>query len=262
MRFTAAVALGVLAAFSTHVDGAGIRTEERGLWWGKDGKDGKESTDKWLCKIFPSWCKPKCPVIEPVGNFNLTQYIEKSYFVQKQQVNPYQSKNQLFCVTATYNEQDGSDFISVSNYGNNDAVNGPVQSTGDGSLFSELCALPQEEGVGSLKVAPCAFKPVFNLLGGPYWVVAVADDYSWAIVSGGQPKVLKQEDPVQCTTKQGTSFLDTNGSGLWLFTREQVASEETVQAMENILEDMGVYTGDLLPVEQAGCTYDGADLKL
>jgi hypothetical protein len=51
-----------------------------------------------------------------------------------------------------------------------------------------------------------------DLVYGPYWVVAFADDYSWAIISGGPPKV---STPGACSAGRpsGQSFLDINGSG-------------------------------------------------
>lgn len=253
----AAAAVGLCS--TSQVEGLGIRPAALSA----ESESGRRELS-WKCKLF--WWKPceeevKCPVIKPVDELDLDEFISKSWFVQKQQVNPYQSENQLYCVSATYEKQESSDFLSVLNYGNNDGVNGPAQQSGGGG-FSDLCAQPQSDAGGSLKVAPCVFKPLFRWLGGPYWVVAIADDYSWAIISGGQGTEIKQKEPeVLCTTKQGNSFLDTNGSGLWLFTRAKVADSEIIENMEQILLDMGVFTGDLLPVKQEGCLYEGATLK-
>jgi lipocalin len=226
----------------------------------------RELTGKpWYCKFWKNapGCGPTCPVVSPVEPFDLERYIEKSWFIQKQQINPYQSANQLYCVAATYNKQDDSDLIAVDNYGNNDGVNGPPQISDTDSTFSSLCAQVRSETAGKLAVAPCIFGPLFSYLAGDYWVLAIdQEEYSWAIVSGGQPKEIKQQDPIKCTTKKGSSFLDINGSGLWLFTREKVASPEVIAKMESILDSMGVFTGDLLPVAQEGCNYTGANLKL
>jgi lipocalin len=204
----------------------------------------------------------QCPVVSPLDatQFDLDQYIEKSWYIQRQQINPYQSENQLYCIVATYNKTD-TEFIDVKNYGNNDEVNGPAQNSDNNGFFSTLCA--KQVDAGDLAVAPCFLEPIFDFAAGPYWVLAVADDYSWAIVSGGQPDQPYQAEDgsTVCTTKEGNSFFDTNGSGLWLFTREQVATAATIEAMETKLEEMGVYTGLLKNVAQEGCVYEGATLK-
>lgn len=221
------------------------------------------------CRFLPFLCSAPantCPVVTPLSaeNFDLEKYIAKTWFVQKQQTNPYQSEDQLFCIAATYDKTEGDEFLEVSNYGNNGAVNGPVQDSGDNGFFSDLCG-KQNDG-GELSVAPCLFRPIFDAASGPYWVLDVADDYSWAIVSGGAPD-QPRTDPANpnadlCTTKEGSNFFDTNGSGLWLFTRAKDADGTTIAAMEDKLTAMGIFTGDLKDVDQTGCRYDGATLKL
>mmetsp|Transcript_9591 Transcript_9591/g.10927 ORF Transcript_9591/g.10927 Transcript_9591/m.10927 type:complete len:246 (-) Transcript_9591:61-798(-) len=223
---------------------------------------GLSVDNRSLCDWLPFLCPwQKCPVVSPVDDFDLDKYIEKSWFVQMQQVNPYQAEDQLFCVTATYSKQEDSSYIKVQNYANQDEVNGSPVGTEGG--FSDLCAKQKEEGTGELAVAPCLFTNLglFDFIAGPYWVLAVDADYTWAIISGGQPTEVEQEDPVLCTTKEGDSFLDTNGSGLWLFTREKIADQATIDAMKNTLESLGVFTGNLKKVEQEGCLYEGATIK-
>eukprot|EP01063_Lacrimia_lanifica_P013759 TRINITY_DN20366_c0_g1_i1.p1 TRINITY_DN20366_c0_g1~~TRINITY_DN20366_c0_g1_i1.p1 ORF type:complete len:233 (+),score=93.82 TRINITY_DN20366_c0_g1_i1:63-761(+) len=213
-----------------------------------------------FCLFGWGWgCPPTCPKVAPVADLDLDRYTSQSWFIQKQQVNPYQSADELYCVSATY-ERRADGFLTVNNYGNKGQVNGEPMGV-DGGAFSTLCAQPQRDAEGSLKVAPCLFKPVFGLVAGPYWVLAVGADYEWAIVSGGQPTEVREHDPLRCTTKKGSSFLDINGSGLWLFTRARVAPAETVQEMERVLQGMGVSTVDLRRVAQKGCTYAGASLK-
>lgn len=212
------------------------------------------SFKKWFCKKYPqnSWCLPACPVISPVSNFDLDKYISKTWYIQKQQVNPYQKENQLYCVTATYKIlADRPGYISVINQGRNNGIDGPFQNSGP-----SLCAKNQTKDTGYLKVAPCVNDFFFNLISGPYWVIAVDDDYEWAIVSGGQTKNVRQQNPTLCTTSNSTSFFNINGSGLWLFTRTPVATQSVIDKMEKMLVDMGVYTGDLKNVVQDGCKYD------
>jgi lipocalin len=216
-----------------------------------------------LCWVpFASCEGDRCEDVSPLPaeDFDLDRFIEKSWFIQKQQVNPYQSEEQLFCVVATYNLRDDG-FLQVQNTANNGAVNGAPQISDTDSFFSDLCA-EQVDG-GELRVAPCVFQFAFPVVAGPYWVLAIGEDYSWAIISGGKPNEVREEVDGRtfCSTKEGSSFLDTNGSGLWLFTREKVASPEKIATMEKVLTDKGIYTGDLKPVQQSGCNYVGQPIK-
>ena len=86
----------------------------------------------------------------------------------------------------------------------------------------------------------------------------IARDYEWAIVSAGAPDEFRKKNKhgdVFCTTTNSTCFLDQNGAGLWLFTRERVAPYETIDEMERTLHRLGIFAGDLKTVEQAGCDY-------
>jgi len=207
-------------------------------------------------------CNGQCPNVSPLGDdsFNLDSFIEKSWFIQKQQLTPYQQENQFYCVVATYEKStDFAGFIDVKNYGNNDAVNGAIQNSDDpnNSVFARLCA--KQLGAGELQVAPCCFSGSFGTSAGPYWVVALDPAYQWAIISGGQPDQLRTNDAgtTVCTTKSDC----TNGSGLWLFTRDKVATAATLATMDAKLAELGIYSGDLKTVTQEGCNYDGATLK-
>lgn len=221
------------------------------------------SLPTWVCGLVPTICgSKKCQAVSPLSadKFDLDQYIEKTWYVQKQQVTPYQSENDLYCVTATYAKKSNG-LIDVRNYANSGGVNGNIMgSSNNGTIFSNLCA-KQVDG-GSLKVAPCLLGLGPDLVGGPYWVLDVGGNYSWALISGGQPDQVKQEQPkVLCTTKEGRCFLDVNGSGLWLFTRERFPADSLIQAMEARLVEMGIWTGDLLDVVQEGCNYVGDNRK-
>lgn len=77
----------------------------------------------------------------------------------------------------------------------------------------------------------------------------VGEGYDWAIVSGGQPTIESGDDG-KCRTGDGV-----NNSGLWLFTREPVASEDTIAQIRQVLEEKGFDTSVLKPVKQAGCEY-------
>ena len=69
--------------------------------------------------------------------------------------------------------------------------------------------------------------------------------YDWALVSGGAPT---KKFPDGCRTGTGV-----NGSGLWAFTREQVADKATVDMIVKTAADMGYDPTVLKPVEQVGC---------
>merc|ERR1711907_495341 len=102
-------------------------------------------------------------------------------------------------------------------------------------------------------VAPC-FLP--NILSGDYWVLAAgprADNYEWAIVSGGQPD---QKFSDGCTTKQ----TGVNGAGFWFFTRAKVASKKTLEQMEQVAQNLGFTLSQLHDVAQDGCLYNDAKL--
>mmetsp|Transcript_12863 Transcript_12863/g.24969 ORF Transcript_12863/g.24969 Transcript_12863/m.24969 type:complete len:253 (+) Transcript_12863:353-1111(+) len=250
-RFTM-IALVMVSALlmSVHVEGANViqppmlRSEagfsrQLSFWSWLTGKDSSETT---------------CPEVDPVDNFNLTKYTEKSWFIQAQQVTKYQTEEYLNCVVATYIPNDG--YVEVYNYGTT-ADQSEIQQSGDG-FFQSLCARQVDSGTGNLEVTLCALRYLGWVGAGPYTVILIDDDYEWAVVSGGQPTEVEQTDPILCTTKTDT----TNDSGLWIFTRAQERDDDLIDDIMAQLEDMGVYTGLLIDVPQANCTYKDATLKL
>ena len=75
------------------------------------------------------------------ANFNLTEYVRKSWYIQAQQVESYQPLDSLYCVTATY-DLDGATVpffrgtvVTVYNYGNKGAVNGPNVNKNNMTIF-------------------------------------------------------------------------------------------------------------------------------
>ncbi|GAI96650.1 unnamed protein product, partial [marine sediment metagenome] len=71
-----------------------------------------------------------CPFIQPMSNFNTTEYIRSTWYIQQQQVTGYQPENTLYCVAQTLNQTTDTvpffsgPVISVFNYANVDNVNG------------------------------------------------------------------------------------------------------------------------------------------
>ena len=186
--------LGMLLPYGVEANTAALRathkeTIYRNLAAGNEAEtNGTSNPD--IDTVF-GWV---CPKVSPVTSFDLEKYISRTWYIQMQQVNAYQSANQLYCVAATYELDDRSGpYLKVFNYGNNNEVNGPPQTTQGGTNpFSDLCAKQNPINVADISVAPCIFRRlgIFDYVAGPYWVIAIDPiNYEWAIVSGGQPTV-------------------------------------------------------------------------
>jgi hypothetical protein len=198
----------------------------------------------------------------------LASFTAHSWFVQKQQVDGFQPfiKDHFFCLVHTWVRRTQDEYMDYVQYGTIGGVNGPPQEWDTGDLppvtGNSWCAGQDGKfGGGMLRISPCILRSLLLRIGIPMWVIAVATDYSWVILSGGAPDIVRQSDPPLCTTRTNVSddvLASTSGTGMWLMTREQVASNETLQEMEQILLDMGIYTGDLFPVIQEGCYYTTA----
>lgn len=241
----------------------------------------------WLCNFFDdtidhhciqnSTHNVSCPLVEPLPDrdpdnttfFDLDSFTAHSWFVQKQQINGFQpSLDDFYCLVHTFAPRAEDEFLDYIPYGNHGHVNGPQQhwEVGKGipESLSSWCGGQDEEGGGLLRISPCLLRSLLQKVGFPMWVIAVAPDYSWAIMSGGEPQDVRQVHPTPlCTTRTNVSatvLADTSGSGLWLLTQERVASNETIAEMESTLHEMGIYTEDLHPVVQEGCSYNNSNL--
>merc|ERR1711918_131136 len=105
-----------------------------------------------------------------MGGLNTTEYTSRTWYVQEQQVNGYQSENDLFCVTATYDLDtpppapffDGT-VVGVYNYANRGGINQGIPSSAPSS--PGLCGRELDANdPAKLAVAPC-FLP--NIAAGP-----------------------------------------------------------------------------------------------
>ena len=197
----------------------------------------------------------QCPDLKVEDSVNLTKYISKSWYVQQQQTNGYQSENDLYCVVATYNTSNthvpffNNTVIDVYNYANSGGIN----HNNSNPYNMKLCArVLNSSSPAKLGVAPC-FLP--NIFTGPYWITALDVNYEWAVITGGQPTVRISN--TTCTTK--TSGF--NGSGLWIFSRKQIIDPDTLDHIHVIMHNRGIDTSLLLNVTQKGCKYNGAYLK-
>lgn len=201
-------------------------------------------------------CPP--PGFDAVQEFNVTEYISAPWFVLAQTPLIYQPVSQLYCTRAEYvplNPADPLEGLTVINYSNQGAVNGPAVSTGGGGP-TLLATVPDLSRPSKLSVGfdfPGASQLVGTQFGaGPYWVIATGEDgqggYGWAIVSGGAPTV---------PTPGGCAFAEDGTTGLWLFSRTTDAPA-ALDSMFDALQGLGVDTAALVEVEQEGCLYEGA----
>lgn len=215
-----------------------------------------------------------CADVETQSDFNLTEWIRASWYIQKQQVNGYQSEDRLNCVVATYNETYhgtassvpffGGNVITVFNDCNVGSKNGPVSNNFTDPDFkrsfgSPLCARQtNEEHPERLSVAPCLLP---NFLAGDYWVLHAGpspDNYEYAAVIAGQPTVEKEDG---CTTPDTCSGPSQTGCGLWLFTRVPVPDVAKVTHLEDVLHAKGVSTQLLKEIDHTDCKYEGYVIK-
>ena len=213
---------------------------------------------KTLQILLYSYFSNSCPNVQPMLDFNTTEYIRATWFIQQQQITGYQPRDSLYCVAQTLNETNtrvpffNGSVLSVYNYGRVGGVNGTLENKNNFTLCARQV---NQSDPARIVNAPC-FLP--NIFAGPYWVIAAGprpDFYEWAIVSGGPPTVKYQDG--NCST----SLEGTNGSGLWLFTRK-LNGTRFVPTMRSTLLDLGYTTSQLLNVTQDGCDYSKAYIKL
>ena len=205
-----------------------------------------------------------CPPVATQGDFNLDEWVRASWYIQEQQVTGYQSPEDLFCVVATYEiegrEVPGFDgtVVSVYNYQNRGAVNGPGTDPGQEPLCARLVDPAEPSKIIN---APC-FLP--NFLAGDYWVVAAGpspERYTWGIVSGGQPDVPGSDGGCS-NTEEGV-----NGSGFWLFSRSPILSDQDLEDIRTVARMNGFTLERMRPVQQVDpltgepCQYIGARIK-
>ena len=190
--------------------------------------------------------------IDTLSNFNLTEYIKKPWYIQKQQITPYLNIKDNYCVRAEYSVSKKSVpfysgiVLNVNNYANEDMVNGKNINQKNNILCARI---GDSNKTSKLLVGPC-FLP--NIFAGDYWVIDAGpyhDNYQWAIVSGGQPSV---KYPDGCTTKKDS----INNSGFWYFTRESLPNYKIIEKMNNISKNKGFTLSQLNFVNQSGCLYN------
>lgn len=202
-----------------------------------------------------------CPAVTTADPFDLRAYVTAHpWYVQQQQPTRYQPSSDLFCVRASYAfESDATDAdalarasVAVLNTANRGAVDGPPQNARRTKLRAVVDPSARASSPSKLRVGP-RFLP--RAAYGPYWIVAVSPatpgegGYDWAVVSGGAP-TIPGATPGTCRTGEGV-----NDAGLWLFSRDPVASEDAIAAMRAAAEAKGFDLSRLENVEQRECEY-------
>lgn len=202
-----------------------------------------------------------CPDLQPAVNLDIAEFTRASWYVQEQQVNSYQSEDQLQCVVASYDVGESSFWqppiffagVVLSVYNSYDGGQPTIDANGQPA--NPLCAsLTDNNEPSKLAVAPCFLPTAF---GGKYWVMgfnSTSDGkYEWAVISGGAPT---QEYDDGCST--GTGYFN---SGLWIFSRTPMLSGEKLAEARDFLVQKG-YTLQLLKrVRQANCSYANMYIK-
>jgi hypothetical protein len=215
-----------------------------------------------------------CPTLQAQQNFNVTEWIRASWYIQKQQVNGYQQEDSLYCVVATYNETFrgtprtvpffGGQVLTVYNDCNVGKTNGPTSNNFSDPSFkpgfgAPLCGrLNNKEDPAKIVVAPCALP---NVLAGNYWVVEAGptpDNYEYGIIIAGQPTV---ENADGCTTPSTCTGPAQTGCGLWVVTRKTIATADQLSELDGILHKKGISTQDLKYIDHTGCKYEGYIIK-
>lgn len=270
-----------------------------------DGGDVIDSIQDTLCDVgVGAVCDetvtgngPRCKPVDPLSSqdFDVEQYINGTWYVQKQQEWPLLGKKQMNCVLHTYMWRDSmvaptsgntDAYLSMYQYANDKKPGGTVLSLEMYTAWAGVCL--KQESAGNFDIANCGVADVggvdmgavsgildafIDATSGPYWVLAVGENYEWAIVSGGQPDVIRKTEKVKlangnkqevtyCAPPKGDNLLDIyNGAGLFLMTRGSAVPDGAMDEMMAKLEEMQIWSGDLIDVKHDGCgDYNGATI--
>jgi len=168
----------------------------------------------------------------------------------------YLPKSQNYCVTADYSFTDASrSRVHVANYANEGGVNGKVyDSDKQVGILGGICGdLDDPSEPSKLSVGPCNLPSWIPGARGPYWILAAgpsADNYEYALISGGQPT---HKAAGGCRTGTGI-----NDSGLWIFTRKAERDDAVVAKLRDVAAQKGFDISVLNDVQQDGCLYKPA----
>merc|ERR1740130_434114 len=225
-------------------------------------------------QAFPTSTEGTCSHLEVQQDFNVTEYLRASWYVQKQQKNGYQPASRLNCVVATYNTTVfgtpakvpffSGEVFSVFNDCHQDKKDGPVCHNFTSPDFkpafgNPLCGrIVDKKDPAKIQVAPCKLP---NILSGDYWVAAAGptpDNYEYALVIAGQPTVQLSDG---CTTPDTCTNPAEFNCGMWMFTRQPVAEADVMKMLMDAAKQKNISTQKLIDVDQRGCSYDGMAIK-
>ena len=123
---------------------------------------------------FISWNNANAQTLQTVPNVDLKKYAGKWYEIASY---PTRFQKRCTCTTAEYTVTD-KDYIIVENRCNKDSVNGK-KSYVKGKAFVQ-------KNTGNAKLKVQFFWP----FKGKYWIIDLADDYSYAVISNPSKKYL------------------------------------------------------------------------
>jgi lipocalin len=185
------------------------------------------------------YAEKACPPagFESIKSFDLKSFMSKRWYIQQQMEVSYLPKSKNRCVYAEYSPRSGGlpGFryeLSVHNHA--EKVAAPHEESD-----ASLCAQIVDAERGQLKVAPC-FLP--SSLAGPYWIIDYNEQEGFALISGGPPN---SSAPGGCRTGTGV-----NGSGLWIFSRQQQRDQALVERVRGIAAAKGFDVSVLNDVDQ------------
>lgn len=174
--------------------------------------------------------------------FDTKWYANGTWYIQQQMAIVYLPKGFNNCVAATYTILPKPSILGYNIDVHNHAEN-PQGEQPSGP--KDICSQIVNGTAGKLRVAPC-FVPAS--LAGPYWIVAYDQAAGWALVSGGPP--TEQGDNGKCKTGTGV-----NGSGLWIFTRQQLRDDAVVNKVRFLADSLGFDLSVLADVDQSTCKH-------
>jgi len=127
-----------------------------------------------LLLVFSIMCNAKSQTLQTVTTVDLAKYTGKWYEIASY---PQRFQKGCTCTTASYTATD-KEFLIVENRCNKDSINGKILFI-NGKAFVE-----KNSGNAKLKVQ------FFWPFKGKYWIIDLADDYSYAVVSNPNKKYL------------------------------------------------------------------------